>query len=387
MNLKNQIPGNVRLLASVLGRDNVRIAGGAVRDLLLGIQPKDFDLATPLLPVDVMDLLRGAGFTVLETGLQHGTVTAMVNSEPVEITTLRVDETTDGRHAEISFTEDWELDAERRDLTINAMFLDMDGNVHDFFGGRDDLDNNHIRFVGDASERIQEDFLRILRFFRFCGRMGRGGDDMTLQVISENVAGLSQISGERIWMEMQKILTGQVLLMVLSDMQEAGVLEAIGLSTSDRGLRLAGVANMSNCQPVTVLAGLVNGDLSLAQKLKDRWKLSNTEFQALEALTLMLRQKGHKLDELDLGWFQRQIVKDGVNRRHVEEFACFTGKIGMVEEELRPWIAPVFPVRGHDLLELGMTPGPDVGKKLRELRAAWERSGCKADRESLLKRF
>jgi len=387
MNLKQHIPSQVHTLADILGKNNVRVAGGAVRDLLLGETPKDFDLATTLLPVDVMDILRAAGVTVVETGLQHGTVTAVLDGEPFEITTLRIDTETDGRHTKVVFTDDWQKDAERRDLTINAMFLDMDGNVHDFFNGQSDLDDNHVRFVGDADERIKEDYLRILRYFRFCGRLHVDGDPFTMEAIKRNVEGLRGISGERIWMEMQKILVvpPPTFLFLMEDMKQTGVLFAVGLPlmiTGD-GEELSRIANSMGAKPVTILAGLLDGNIKHAQDVVTNWKLSKVESTMLLALTQMIKEHGEDFVNLDLNWCQRQIVKEHVVREHVEEFARFFGDFDLVAA-LKMWEAPVFPVRGQDLLDLGMKPGPKVGETMRTLRILWERSGCKASREKLL---
>ena len=216
MNFKQQIPEPVKKLDSVLSRFSVdslvRVAGGAVRDLLAGVEPKDWDLATPLHPEEVIKSAEEAGFKVLPTGLQHGTVTVMVDGEPLEVTTLRVDVETDGRHADVEFTTDWKEDAARRDLTVNAMFLTMDGEVVDFFGGQQDLEDGRVRFVGNARERMAEDFLRILRFFRFHGRVGSGKfDEKDLLAIHDSTHGLAGISGERIWMEMQKIFGVRIM--------------------------------------------------------------------------------------------------------------------------------------------------------------------------------
>jgi tRNA nucleotidyltransferase/poly(A) polymerase len=150
-----------------------RICGGAVRDLVLGQEPKDWDIATTARPEQVMELMETAGIQVIPTGLQHGTVTAVIGKENIEITTLRVDVATDGRHAEVEFTTDWVTDSLRRDFTINAMYLDMNLIIHDYHNGLDDLEEQLIRFVGDATARIEEDYLRILRYFRFRARMGR----------------------------------------------------------------------------------------------------------------------------------------------------------------------------------------------------------------------
>lgn len=210
---------------------DIRIVGGAVRDILLGIQPKDVDLGTNATPSEMIALFKQYKVHYIETGLQHGTITAHVNKRDFEVTTLRIDAETDGRHAKVQFTDDWKLDAERRDLTFNAMSLGLDGSLFDYFGGREDLFNHRVRFVGDPRLRIQEDYLRILRYFRFYGRIALepdNHDQTTLNVIRECSDGLRQISVERIWMEVSKILTGNHTPALFRRMYELNVSQSIG---------------------------------------------------------------------------------------------------------------------------------------------------------------
>lgn len=386
MNLKQHIPNQVLTIAHILGEQNVRIVGGAVRDLLLCVTPKDFDLATTLLPVDVMDMLRGAGLTVLETGLQHGTVTALVDGEPHEITTLRVDTETDGRHATVVFTDDWKLDAERRDLTINAMSMDMKGEIHDYFGGMSDLDEGCARFVGDARERIEEDYLRILRYFRFVGVMGRASDAATLEVIMQTTDGLVGISGERIWMEMRKIFTASkhgVFHNLLTDMEDTGVLSVIGID----GLNVdnhetARLARIMNAKDTTILAALMN-NLDAVDRINRDWKLSKNEYLAVRAITdLMMQHPGDFLDT-PLNWYQNQVLREWSKREHVEEFIKFAGDFELLDDFIG-WVTPEFPIHGHDLLDIGFKPGPEVGVQLRKLRNLWVNSGCTLSDKELL---
>lgn len=210
---------------------DIRIVGGAVRDILLGIQPKDVDLSTNATPEEMIELFTEHKIHFIETGLQHGTLTAHVNKRDFEVTTLRIDTETDGRHATVQFTHDWKLDAERRDLTFNAMSLTLDGSLYDYFGGREDLSKRLVRFVGDPRLRIQEDYLRILRYFRFCGRISLEADNhdqTTLNVIGECSDGLKKVAVERIWMEVSKILTGNYTPSLLHRMYELNVSQSIG---------------------------------------------------------------------------------------------------------------------------------------------------------------
>ena len=191
----------------------IRIAGGAVRDLLQGKTPEDVDFATNALPEEMKAMFEKENIRMINAkGEKHGTVTARLNDkENFEVTTLRIDVKTDGRHAEVEFTKDWALDAGRRDLTINSMFLELDGTLHDYFNGKEDLEQRRVRFVGKAADRIQEDYLRILRYFRFYSKIAQEPNkhcEETLQAIKENASGLSKISGERIWTELRKFVVG-----------------------------------------------------------------------------------------------------------------------------------------------------------------------------------
>ena len=205
-----------------------RMAGGCVRDALLGRQVADIDLATPDPPAVVMAALVAAGLKAVPTGLSHGTVTAVARHRGFEITTLRRDVATDGRHAVVAFTDDWRADAGRRDFTINAMSMTVDGAVFDYFGGLADLAAGRVRFVGVAAERIGEDYLRVLRFFRFFARYGRGAaDEAALAAIRAGVAGLGRLSVERVWGEIKRILVGPRPAEILGLMRECGVLGAV----------------------------------------------------------------------------------------------------------------------------------------------------------------
>ena len=208
-----------------------RLVGGVVRDLLLDKSAKDVDIATECRPDKMMELLEASGVRCIPTGIQHGTVTAHLNHKNYEITTLRIDRATDGRHAVVEFTEDWREDAERRDLTINAMSLDLQGNLFDYFSGQQHLAEKKVVFVGDARKRICEDFLRILRYFRFYGRISPSPDlhdPKTLEAIRETAEGLTLISVERVWQEMGKILQGNHAPHLLRTMYSLQVASHIG---------------------------------------------------------------------------------------------------------------------------------------------------------------
>lgn len=206
----------------------IRIVGGCVRDLVLGIKPKDWDMCTATHPEMVMTVLEQCGYKPFDLSNGHGTVSVIIDGETIEITTLRIDAETNGRHAIVEFVEDFKLDAERRDFTFNAMSADEFGNVYDYFDGVEDLTAKRIRFVGDSYDRITEDYLRILRYFRFAQRFELDGVYEDFKQIQKLAAGLKQVSGERIWVEMQKILTGKNVDRIIKLMDVSGVTEAIG---------------------------------------------------------------------------------------------------------------------------------------------------------------
>ncbi|XP_031327539.1 CCA tRNA nucleotidyltransferase 1, mitochondrial [Photinus pyralis] len=213
----------------------LRVAGGAVRDLLMGKKPKDLDFATTATPDQMKEMFTTENVRMINTkGEKHGTITPRINDkENFEVTTLRIDVTTDGRHAEVVFTTDWLLDANRRDLTINSMFLGLDGSVYDYFYGYEDIQKRRVVFVGDAITRIQEDYLRILRYFRFYGRIAKvanAHENDTLNAIRNNVEGLEQISGERIWVELKQILEGNFAGDLMATIIEVGIAPYIGKS-------------------------------------------------------------------------------------------------------------------------------------------------------------
>ena len=221
-------------LDSIFKKNNfeIRIVGGAVRDIALGKAPKDIDLSSDVTPDEMVTILDKANIKHKPTGMEHGTLTAIIDGEGYEITTLRADVSTDGRHADVEFIRNWKEDAQRRDLTYNAMSLDFDGNLYDYFNGMDDLQDKVSKFVGDPIERIKEDYLRILRYFRFQSKLeSPSWDNETLNAIKDNAKGLTQVSVERIWQEMGKLLVGHSVIQTLSYMSATGVDNVVGLDT------------------------------------------------------------------------------------------------------------------------------------------------------------
>ena len=351
-----------------------RVVGGAVRDALAGLAVADIDLATPLPPDAVLAALAAAGLRAVPTGLDHGTVTVIANGRPFEVTTLRRDVATDGRHAKVAFTDDWRADAARRDFTINAMAMDRDGTLHDPFGGRRDLVAGRVRFVGDPRTRIAEDTLRVLRFFRFQARYGRTpAEPALLAAITEAVPCLARLSAERVWSELKRILAAADPLPALASMRDAGVLAAV-LPEAGGIARLARVAEPPD--PLLRLAALLEGGAGL-EAMAARLRLSGAERERLGAL--LGPAPPEAATEADL----RRALADTPGAVLDARIRLAAGTPAL-RRRLAAVAAPVFPLQGRDLVAAGVPPGPAVGAMLRDLRTLWWRGGCVADRAALL---
>lgn len=366
----------------------LRVVGGAVRDLAQGKDPKDIDLASDATPNEMIRMIEGI-YKHIPTGLQHGTITILVPKEPeemrigspeerekkhheFEVTTLRVDVETDGRHAEVEFTTDWKKDAERRDLTYNAMSLNpLSGEVYDYFNGLADLEAERTLFVGNADDRIQEDYLRILRYFRFLGRTEGVVDDEHLESIKRNSHGLDQISVERIWMEMQKILTGKNLEHILEVMRETNVDAYISLEINN--INAAIVARDSGAQPVSVLTALID-NLEEAKDTVNRWKLSGDEENIVDmAISLEKKKPDHIYAEAQ--------YKD-ITQKLIGEVFLMKGDT----EEATKWFNKkevTFPVSGNDLKSIGLL-GKSIGDMKSYLQQVFIDTGEKASKEELM---
>lgn len=356
---------------------DLRIVGGAVRDLVQGIDPKDIDMSTDATPDQMMALFKANKIRFEPTGLQHGTLTVVLDGEPIEITTLRIDTDTDGRHAQVAFVTDWRLDAARRDLTFNAMNMTLDGVVTDFFGGIEDLQNGMARFVGSTEDRIQEDFLRILRFFRFQGRIENPTWDIeTRAAIKNNAGGLQTVSGERVWMEMQKILSNvNTRFDVAKKMRLAGALAPINLPAG-------GIANLHDLQSTNSLVALsvMFSSVGEVDNLNRAWKLSSKEFKMVRFVVENMRTKMTE-DEA-----KKMLSDPKVDDEHVFGLLEAQNQDALVAQ-LREWDVPEFPVTGGDLVFAGMSPGPRMGDTLNELREMWEQSAFVLTRGQLLEKL
>jgi len=342
-----------------------RLVGGCVRDILAGVAFSDIDLATPDAPDAVAAALVAAGLRAIPTGIAHGTVTALAEGQCFEITTLRRDVETDGRHAVVAFTDDWREDAARRDFTINAMSMTPDGEVFDYFGGIADLRAGRVRFVGDAATRIAEDYLRILRFFRFFARYATFPPDQdAVDAIAAGVGGLAMLSAERVWSELKRILAAPAPDEALALMDRLGVLRAVLPQA-----RLASV----NALPADPLLRLV---ALLPHGVPDL-KLSGDEAERL--LALQGPPPPGDADDAAL----RRLLADTAPDILVGR-AWLAGAGAALRARIQAMPVPVFPLHGRDLAACGIAAGPAMGKLLRDLRARWLDGGCVADRAALL---
>lgn len=353
---------------------DIRFVGGCVRDVILGVAPKDVDFCTDARPEEMRDIAKSNNFGFIETGINHGTATIVVDKVPFEVTTLRIDTETDGRHATVEFTRSFEQDALRRDLTINAMSMDFQGNIYDYFGGQEDLENNLIRFVGKASERIQEDYLRILRYFRFCARFEAEVGGRTKDLFYANLEGLKKVSVERYWLEMQKLLMYKGAVQTLGDMDDCHVLEAIGLPlylgrSYDWDLTKAD-------DSISALATLFDCKYE-AFKFADSWKLSRAE---KDKLVWLVSNYKTVLNQTTI----QDFLVDGVDRSWVVSWTRIRNAADYLTTLAIEYQAPVFPVTGKDLIEKGIKPGPEMGQMLAEMRDTWKAYRFSKTKEELL---
>lgn len=356
-----------------------RLVGGSVRDMLCDQPVADLDLATPEPPETVMQRLCSGAIRVVPTGLQHGTVTAILGGRPFEITTLRRDVETDGRHAVVAWTNDWQEDAGRRDFTINAMSVDQKGRLHDYFDGAGDLAIGRVRFVGNAAGRIEEDALRILRFFRFHARYGRGDPDPdAIRAISAGVQMLRQLSAERIWSELRRLLQSRAPLDAVRLMQALGVLDVLLPGGGCPSRLEALLVLQAPADAVLRLAALANGPAGAIAK---RLKLSNADAVRLASLHLGQRFDPTQDDDALRRLLVDEAVVPLVDRSWLMQSQDPTSPAAW--ERLRRRLAetprPLLPLSGADALAAGLPAGPAIGEALRAVTDWWRAGGCVAD--------
>ena len=381
--------------AASIKSGSARLVGGCVRDMLQGIEPDDIDIATDVKPTDICSSLAALGYNVIPTGLKHGTITAIINKQAVEITSLRKDIITDGRHAEIEFTTDWEVDASRRDFTFNAMYMDKEGVLYDYFDGLNDLNNEVIKFVGYADSRIKEDYLRILRYFRFASKLNNPViDPITLEIITKLSSNLSEISGERIWSELIKICSGTSALTVLKIMEYHNILYSIDASlylSPDCIAKIEELAiNDRAKSPLYYIVAMLNS-LDNLINLRKRLKFDSNSYDIMKFIIknhiVEDGAKGHAIYWVDgPEYVMSRIARGELDPGKLYHYSVYIGdhKLARFLDEYMAMPKPKFPVSGKDLIELGIPPGPDVGIKLKELRTEWGNSRFVLNREELL---
>jgi poly(A) polymerase len=371
-----------------------RAVGGCVRDTLAHRPVNDVDIAAPLPPEAIIPLLRRAGLKVFETGLAHGTVTAVLEGEPVEVTSLRRDVATDGRRAEVAWTTDWREDAARRDFTINAMSMAPDGHYWDYFGGHEDLAAGRVRFVGDPETRLREDYLRALRFFRFQARYGRGEPDpAALRAIRGAVPGLARLSAERVWMELKRLFQAPDPTDAVTLMAETGVLGTWLPEVAPpqrQALQRLARAGAPRDAALWLAAMLPPESTDSAEQIANRLKMSNEE---REDFVWLHYEEASNPFTPGLSEAERRtwLSGRGMPQTAMHEAWLAEARDGKDRSELRCWIAttpwPHFPIFGRDAVALGVEPGPRIGQLLREAKEWWRKGGCIADREACLEKL
>lgn len=373
-----------------------RFVGGCVRNAILGDPVDDVDIATQLEPDTVTKALESAGLKAVPTGLEHGTITAVSGGEAFEITTLRKDVSTDGRRAVVAFTEDWGEDSRRRDFRINAIYADFDGQVYDPQNGLKDAENREIVFIGDADDRIREDYLRILRFFRFFAWYGSGRPDRDgLLACSRHKAQMETLSAERVWAELKKLLTAPDPGFALRWMWTVSILETLtgskfGVDTASR-LPALEQAQGWEIDPLLRFMALLPPRVERAETIAAKLKLSNVEKGRIMDWARLSHglQRGEGLgDEISEADLNAALYRDGAQPFLDRAILAWADEperdLGDFVSQLKSWERPEFPVSGKDLIAQGYEPGETLGKELKSLENKWIESGFSLDRAALL---
>ena len=369
----------VRMLFDALANGGIaaRFVGGCVRDWVLERPISDIDIAVDKPPETVTKALEAADIKVVPTGLKHGTVTAIVKSRPFEITTLRRDVETDGRRAIVAFTDDWRTDAERRDFTFNALYAEPDGTIHDYFDGQTDLKAGRVRFIGDPEQRISEDRLRVLRFFRFHARFGKPPfDGPSFDACRRNAATVSGLSGERVRKELLRTLDAPGGADAFDVMLEAGVLDHWLPEYAGSAKLRALAAREEKPDALRRLAAILPVDAD-ATALGKRLKLSTQESVRLQ---LML-DPANAIDTTNLrASLYRLGTKLFIDRALLDAPGDWRAALALAGS----WTPPELPIGGNDALALGLKPGPKVGALLEAVERWWIAGDFSADRDACL---
>tara|TARA_Y100000590_G_scaffold437557_1_gene559336 strand:+ start:1481 stop:2782 length:1302 start_codon:yes stop_codon:yes gene_type:complete len=384
---------------NIIGEENVvRFVGGCVRKAISGESIDDIDLATSLKPNEVKTVLEKNDIKVIETGISHGTITAIINNKKFEITTLRKDISTDGRHANVEFTSDWNEDALRRDFTINAIYADIDGRIFDSLNGVSDLLKGKIEFIGSAEERIQEDYLRILRYFRFCTQYGNSNYDRNIiKSIKKHINGLNKISNERIFDELKKILKlKNVYNLFYDNTSKEVILNIFPQFKYYERLKILNKLSQnikSRYDNYLILALIILDQTNdyeyfchkykLPNKIKNRFKnisynfenFKNKKFYSKENIKKLIYLSNNRDHVIDLLLFSI-CVNSKFKNINIEEIVKYTATCDI----------PKFPISGNYLIEHGYKPGQNLGNKLKSLEEKWIESGFTM-KKSLMEKF
>ncbi|MBB3945602.1 poly(A) polymerase [Rhizobium skierniewicense] len=396
---------NLQRILALLNADGgeTRIVGGAVRNALMQMPVGDIDMATTLSPQDVTERAKDAGIKAVPTGVEHGTVTLVLDGEGFEVTTLRRDVETDGRHAQVAFGTDWTEDAERRDLTINALYADASGKVIDLIGGLPDIEKRNVRFIGDADRRITEDYLRILRFFRFFAYYGSGRPDADgLRASARAKDKISTLSAERVWSEMRKLLSATDPSRALLWMRQSGVSSQVLPETEKWGIDaihgLVAAEQALGWAPDAMvrLAAIVPPEVERIASMTSRLRMSNADAKRLKQWAFAPTIDPAITDAA----FDRLLYRQGVEgmilrlqlalssaRADVSAGEAAMQKIARLSALLaraQKFERPNFPLTGADVLAAGIAPGPKVGQILNELEEKWIDFNFSLDRSVLI---
>lgn len=389
-------PGFLRVVSAIeAAGGEARVVGGAVRDALVGRPVREVDIATTLVPEAVVDAARSARLKAVPTGIEHGTVTVVTGGRAYEVTTLRRDVATDGRRAVVAFTDDWDADARRRDFTFNAIYCDRRGILHDPVAGYADLRSGHVRFIGDAGQRIREDYLRILRFFRFHAELGYGAlDPLGLAASERLAAGLARLSRERVQQELLRLLAAPGAVMVIETMAGHGILSALDLGVVD-------VATFDNLVAIEAAQGRPpESTLRLAALFLDpeaghdasdvarRLRLSNRQRDRLIAVegppavspALTMADRRQLLYRLGDQGFRDRVLIGWARAGGAADDPGWVGLLNFADG----WTAPRFPVKGRDIVSRHLAEGPEVGELLARLERHWIERDFRPSRKQLL---
>jgi poly(A) polymerase len=380
--------------AFALAGCELRFVGGCVRDTLLERDVSDIDVATPAQPDAVMTFLKQSHIKAIPTGIEHGTITAVIQNQSFEITTLRRDTTCDGRHADVEFTDNWQKDAARRDFTMNALYLSVDGELHDYHQGVKDAEHGIIRFIGNPEERIKEDALRILRFFRFYAYYGNHTPESSAlnacQILGHQ---LQTLSGERIQQEMLKLLNAPNPSQAIHYLQETGANKHIGLLPTTSELFDHLVICETKAQrlpsPMRRLGLWLKESKTNLDNIIKTWRLSKAHHHILKTLGEHTYLKPYE-DDLVYKTFLRHwgkplfvdlaLISAAKHCQKNDDLVGFVEMMTLADD----WHAPTFPLSGEDLIQIGYTPGLHLGKALTSLEAFWEASNYQLTKEELL---